>query len=234
VFFNSGLILPYLKDLADFCNEKGIKLLVDVYHALNVVPFSVKENRLENAFITGGGYKYCQLGEGNCFLRFPQNPGMRPVITGWYSEFSALAEKKKTGEIQYGQGDDLFAGATYDPTSHYRAAEVFRFFNEMNLTPEFLREVSQHQVNLLAEEFDKLDLKPEIITRNRSVDKKDIAGFLVLNTEFAGLISKELMKRNVWTDYRGNILRFGPAPYISDSRIIEAMSILREVAQDLK
>ena len=232
VFFNSGLILPGLKDLSEFCSAKGIKLLVDAYHALNVVPFSVKENKLENAFVTGGGYKYCQLGEGNCFLRFPKDSGLRPVITGWYSEFTALSEKKKTGEVLYGQGADLFAGATYDPTSNYRAAEVFHFFNEMKLTPEFLREVSQHQINLLADEFDKLDLNTEIIKRNAAVDKKDIAGFLVLYSESAGEISHKLMEKNVWTDYRGNALRFGPAPYISDSQIIEAVKILGEVIKE--
>jgi selenocysteine lyase/cysteine desulfurase len=231
VFFNSGLILPGLKDLPEFCGSKGIELLVDTYHSLNVVPFSVKENKLENAFITGGGYKYCQLGEGNCFLRFPKNTSMRPVITGWYSEFTALAEKKKSGEILYGTGDDIFAGATYDPTSNYRAAEVFRFFNEMNLTPDFLREVSQHQVSLLSNEFDKLDLNPGFIKRNLPVNKKDIAGFLVLYSESAAVISEKLREKNVWTDYRGNSLRLGPAPYISDSQITEAMQILGKVVK---
>jgi selenocysteine lyase/cysteine desulfurase len=228
VFFNSGLILPGLKDLAEFCNDKNIKLLLDVYHALNVVSFSVKEDNLEDVFIVGGGYKYCQLGEGNCFLRFPSDTKMRPVITGWYSEFTALAEKKKPGQILYGEGDDLFAGATYDPTSHYRGAEVFNFFNEMNLTPEFLREVSQHQVGLLINEFDKLDLNPDIIKRNKGIDKKEIAGFLVLYSESASNISQKLMDRNVWIDYRGNALRFGPAPYISDVQIKDAMGILGE------
>ena len=33
------------------------------------------------AFITGGGYKYCQLGEGNCFLRVP--PGCRRAMRIW-------------------------------------------------------------------------------------------------------------------------------------------------------
>ena len=48
--------------------------------------------------------------------------------------------------MAYGQGGDRFAGATYDPTSHYRAAAVFDFFRERGLTPELLREVSQHQI----------------------------------------------------------------------------------------
>jgi len=233
VFFNSGLILPGLKEVADFCNKNEIVLVIDSYHHLNVIPFSVEENNLQNAFITGGGYKYCQLGEGNAFLRSPVNCDLQPVITGWYSEFTALSSKKKTGEVLYGQKGDIFAGATYDPTSNYRAARVFQFFNEMNLTPEFLREVSQHQIGLMIDEFDKLDLDPKIITRNKSTSLENIAGFLVLYSESAGKISEKLKEKNVWTDYRGNVLRFGPAPYISDEQIKEAIKVLRNVIQSL-
>ena len=233
VFFNSGLILPGLNELADFCDKKDINLIVDVYHHLNVVPFSVEENNLQNAFITGGGYKYLQLGEGNAFLRFPKDRDLRPVITGWFSEFSVMSDKKKPGEILYGEKGDLFAGATYDPASNYRGARVFKFFEEMNLTPELLREISRHQIRTMIEEFDMLDLDPEIIRRDTNVSRENIAGFLVLNTEYAGKISDKLKEKDVWTDYRGNILRFGPAPYISDSQIKDAMKILGEVVKKL-
>ena len=233
VFFNSGLILPGLKELAGFCSENEITFVVDAYHHLNVVPFSVEEYNLQNAFITGGGYKYCQLGEGNAFLRSPKDCEMRPLITGWYSEFTALSSKKKAGEILYGQKGDVFAGATYDPTSNYRAAKVFQFFNELNLYPEFLREVSQHQIGLLIREFDKLDLDPKIIRRDTSISLENVGGFLVLYSESAGKISEMLKEKNVWTDYRGNVLRLGPAPYISDEQIKEAMKLLGVVVKNL-
>jgi kynureninase len=190
--------------------------------------------KLQNAFIVGGGYKYCQLGEGNTFLRFPKNCEMRPVITGWYSEFTALSSRKKSGEVLYGQKGDLFSGATYDPTSNYRASKVFQFFNEMNLSPEFLRKISQHQIGLLTQEFDTLNLDSKLIQRDTSISLENIAGFLVLYTESAGLISEKLKEKNVWTDYRGNVLRFGPAPYISDEQIKEAMHSLGEVVHNLK
>ncbi len=86
----------------------------------------------------GGGYKYCQLGEGNCFLRIPQGTDLRPVVTGWFSEFTALADRQRPDRVAYGEGGDRFAGATYDPTSHYRAAAVFDFFREQGLTPALL------------------------------------------------------------------------------------------------
>ena len=101
----------------------------------------------------------------------------------------------------------------------------------MNLTPKLLREVSQHQIGLMIEEFDKLNLDPRIIKRNTFVPLESIAGILVLYSESAGKISETLKEKNVWTDYRGNVLRFGPAPYISDDQIKEAMKILGEVVK---
>ncbi len=229
VFFNSGEILEGLSLLMDKCEKIGAKLLVDAYHALNVIPFSLKEEKLENAFIIGGGYKYCQFGEGNCFLRFPEDTSLRPVITGWYSEFGALSGAKKKGEVQYGSGDGLFAGATYDPTSNYRASEVIKFFNEHNLTPDFLRSVNRHQISLIANEFDKLDVDPKIITRNKDIGIGNIGGFLVLYSLYAGEIAAHLKKEGMWTDYRGDRLRLGPAPYLSDNQLITSMSILKTI-----
>lgn len=71
VLFRSAEIVPHLSELARACEATGAALLVDAYHALNVVPFDLAEHGLQSAWVTGGGYKYCQLGEGNCFLRLP-------------------------------------------------------------------------------------------------------------------------------------------------------------------
>ena len=166
VFFDNAQIVPGLGQIMEACERAGAALLVDAYHALNAIPFSLQREGLERAFVVGGGYKYCQLGEGNCFLRFPGDCELRPVLTGWYSEFDTLADPLGR-KVQYGAGPGRFAGATYDPTSHYRAAAVFDFFREHGLTPDLLREVSQHQVGLLARAFDDLDTDPERSARCR-------------------------------------------------------------------
>lgn len=95
VLFGTGRTVSELPSVAEACIRCGAELLIDAYHSLNVVPFSLRG--LENAFVVAGGYKYCQLGEGNCVLRVPPHCELRPVITGWFSEFSKLTEAKVPG-----------------------------------------------------------------------------------------------------------------------------------------
>lgn len=228
VFFGSGRIVPGLGVLAERCRRVGAALLVDAYHSLNVVPFSVRAEGLADAFIVGGGYKYCQLGEGNCFLRLPPGCRLRPVVTGWFAEFAALDQAPEAG-VGYGEGATRFAGSTYDPTSHYRAAAVFDFFAREGLDPALLRAVSRHQVGLLAARFDALALDPAVITRDRTVPLEALGGFLVLRAPAAADICRRLKAAGVWADSRGEALRLGPAPYLSDSQLEAAVAILGEV-----
>ena len=114
VFFDSGRIALGLGAVAEQCRRSGAALLVDAYHALNVVPLPLVENGLGDAYVVGGGYKYCQLGEGNCFLRLPPECELRPVITGWFSEFTALEDRSRPDRVAYGTAGDRFAGATYE------------------------------------------------------------------------------------------------------------------------
>jgi kynureninase len=233
VLFGGAQIVPGLRATLDACRRVGAELLVDAYHHLNVVPFSLEEMGLADAFVVGGGYKYCQLGEGNCFLRVP--PGrerMRPVVTGWFCEFARLAERPD-GAVPYGDGPARWAGATYDPTSHYRAARVFDFFDVQGLTPDLLRRVSRRQIGLLVARFDTLDLDPRVIDRDRTTPLDAIAGFLALRCARAGEVSRSLRARGVLTDVRGDSLRLGPAPYVADEQIAAAIDTLDDVVRTL-
>ncbi|MGH7746208.1 MAG: kynureninase, partial [Candidatus Dormibacteria bacterium] len=71
VLFEDARIVPGLDTLAAVCAGRDVELLVDVYHALGAMPYALGKRGLESAWIVGGGYKYLQLGEGNCFLRLP-------------------------------------------------------------------------------------------------------------------------------------------------------------------
>jgi kynureninase len=227
VLFEDSRIVPGLPALATACAHAGTELLVDAYHALGCVPFTVAG--LERAWIVGGGYKYLQLGEGNCFLRLPpQADELRPAITGWFTEFGEMHAARDPSATPYPVGSMRFAGSTYDPTSHYRAARVLDFFEEQSLTPERLRESYLQQTTLLAERFDELGLGD--VTRDRETPLEAFGGFLAVESERAEELSRRLLDAGVVTDSRGRYLRFGPAPYHSDEQLEAAVEELGRVA----
>jgi kynureninase len=230
VLFGNAAIVPGLRVVLAACRRAGAELLVDAYHHLNVVPFSLESEGLREAFVTGGGYKYCQLGEGNCFLRVPPHAReYRPAITGWFGEFTRLTERAD-GRVTYAEGPDRWAGSTYDPVSHYRAARVFDFFDRELLTPDRLRDLSRRQIGLLAERFDALDLDPAVIARDSSLPLERVAGFLALKSPRAGALCMQLRERGVLADFRGEVLRLGPAPYLRDDQLVRAVEELGKVA----
>ena len=229
VLFRDARIVEGLDEVAAACARVGAELMVDAYHSLNAVPFSVVKSGLGNAFVTGGGYKYCQLGEGNCFLRFPRHCRLRPVLTGWFAEFGTLTAGRGHGGPAYGEGHLRFAGSTYDPVSHYRAAAVFRFFREKGLVPERLRRIGLAQIRQLAAGIDALDLDPRILSRDRTVPLSRRGGFLALTTPVAEKICRELRGRGIHTDFRGRGLRLGPAPYVTPHQLDEAVAALGKV-----
>jgi kynureninase len=228
VLFETAEIVPGLDELARCCDTHRVPLLVDAYHHLNVVPFDIRALGLDRAYVTGGGYKYCQLGEGNCFLRAPRGHDLRPLVTGWFSEFATLAAARRPGELQYGEGAARLAGATYDPTSHYRAAAVFAFHERHGLTPARLRSISQHQVALLAAEFGALDLDARVASII-DVPVTRRAGFLAIRTPHAASLVAALAMRDVFADARGDVLRLGPAPYLSDQQLRDGIAALAVV-----
>lgn len=226
VFFQTGEIAGDLSAVAAACRHHGAELMLDTYHQLGVVPFSLRDRGLTDAFVVGGGYKYLQLGEGNCFLRWPESCELRPIATGWFADFGGLAAQDTSA---LGYSDDRFGGATYDPISHYRAAAVMDFFDEHELSAELLREVSQHQVGRLLAGFDALGVDPAVVDVDRTLPLSRRAGFLALRSSRAGKLCQALKARGVLTDSRGDTLRFGPAPYLADRQLDRAMAILGDV-----
>lgn len=228
VLFETAEIVPDLGHLAEVCERRGAVLLVDAYHHLNVVPFDLAGLGLERAFVTGGGYKYCQLGEGNAFLRVPAGCRLRPVLTGWYAEFDALEQSGPRDRVSYGEGAAAFAGATYDPTAHYRAAAVFEFHVAQGLDPQRLHAISRHQVGRLEQGLLNLELDPAVAAPVPMPPERR-AGFLAVRAADAGRLTARLRERGVRVDHRGEILRFGPAPYLSDRQLDDAVAIFGEV-----
>lgn len=233
VLFATARVVPDLAVLAQACRRRGAALVVDTYHALGALDWTIAEDDLADAFVLGGGYKYLQHGEGSCFLRWPRDCALRPVVTGWYAEFGTL-QQPAGAEVGYGEGPERFAGATYDPTSHYRAARVLDFFDSEGLDRTRLRATSRYQVGRLAAAVDDLDLPPDQLHRALAdVPGEQVGGFLALRTPHAAALQRALAGRGVLTDSRGDVLRLGPAPYLRDDQLDAAVGLLGECVRAL-
>jgi len=195
VFFESSQINPHLSDVAQLARERRIPFLIDDYHGTNVAPLSISEAKLTDCFLITGGYKYLQWGEGNCFLRFPRDCELRPVVTGWYASFSTLEQLRDLSMTQYDEGDQRFASATYDASSQYRAAKVVEFFNSQGLNKQLLRQQSQAQIGLMRNLFDQAKLPQSFIQHAHQRGLQHNGGFMALRTPFALELQEKLKLR---------------------------------------
>lgn len=224
VLFETSSIVPGLRGAIARAHAVGAEVLLDAYHAFGVVPFTIAELGPDPIFVTAGGYKYAQWGEGNCFLRVPPHSALRPIYTGWFSDFANLSAMRSGGAIGYGtRPADRFAGSTYDPTSHYRARAVIDFFDEHGLTVERLRALSLAQTGRLVAGLEGLD----VVTPR---DDGARAGFVAVRIADAGRVVDALRAQGIHTDARGDVLRLGPAPYVTDDEIDRAIAALRSIA----
>lgn len=233
IYFETCLINTHLTEIAAAAREKGIPVLIDDYHGTNVVPLSIREAGLEDCFILIGGYKYLQWGEANCFLRFPKDCDYRPAITGWFAAFNSLDQPRTDAPVEYDDGNQRFASATYDPSSQFRAAKVVEFFHEQKLTPDVLRNQYNAQVALLRERFLGKKFDTSLIRLTHEEPLENNGGFLSLTSPRARDVRAKLLENGVFTDARGDILRFGPAPYITTKQIEQAMDELEKVVHQL-
>ena len=221
VLFQTASIVPGLDQLVAFARARDVEVLLDAYHAFQVVPFQAPAG----AFVVGGGYKYAQLGEGNCFLRVPPECALRPVYTGWFAGFGALADPRDGGRVPYPERPaDRFAGSTYDPTSHYRARAVFAFFDKHDLTLERLRATSLRQTARILAGLDGY----EVVTPRPDEAR---GGFVAVRVANAREVVEGLLARGILVDARGDLVRLGPAPYLLDDELDRGVAAFRALAR---
>lgn len=214
VLFEDAYVMPRLGDIVARAVRVGAVPLVDAYHAFNVVPLDWGPAR-DKLFVTAGGYKYAQLGEGICFLRVPSDSTLRPLDTGWFADFSAL-ERERTGRVEYGPGGDRFSGATFDPTPFYRADAVLAHWDHFGLTPARLRAISVAQTRSIIAALDDARLGERIVT-SREDERR--GGFVAVRCARASDVVARLRERGIFVDSRRDLLRIGPAPYLTSDEI---------------
>jgi len=226
IYFETAEINTKLTDIAKEAKKHSIPVMIDDYHGTNVVPLSFREEELEHVYLLVGGYKYLQWGEANCFLRYPADCELRPAITGWFSAFEQLDLPRTEEPVTFDDGDQKFATATYDPISQYRAAAVTEFFQKQGLSPELLLKQYRSQVRYLRQLFDESNFEGSGIEHANKRPVEETGGFMALRSSDARKIRAHLLEKNIFTDARNDIIRFGPAPYTTSEQCEQVISEL--------
>jgi selenocysteine lyase/cysteine desulfurase len=220
VFFNSGRILNN-ETIEEIIKLKGKALFVlDAYHGFCAVPFDISIYE-DDIFYIAGGYKYAQAGAGVCFMTLPKECKLRPMITGWFASFATL-EDDSSKSVAYEDSGMRFWGSTIDFTPFYRFRAVWNFFKDEGLNVD---KFDQHIKNLQLE-FIKDNPFKKLLT---NIDLSKQGHFLTIkmdSPELAKELSSRLATNGVLTDFRGDRLRFGFAPYLNIGEVIQAKQYL--------
>ena len=237
VFFNSGLVLSN-SNIENIISKKGhAHFLLDAYHGYCAIPTNIRKYEDELYYIAGG-YKYAQSGEGMCFMTLPKNCKLRPLFTGWFSSFSSLSEDQSSKDVtsitkknqtanrvQYDDDGMRFWGSTIDFTAFFRFRAVWECFDQEKITITSIHEYVQE----LQELFLKDNPLSELLMNSDLTTQGHFLTFQTVSVELAETLHKNLAKNGIMTDFRGNRLRFGFAPYHTSDQINQVKIQLKEL-----
>ncbi len=229
VFFEDAYVLPKLSDILTRATASGAVVLVDAYHAFNVVPLQWGP-AAEHIYITAGGYKYAGFGNGICWLRVPKNCQLRPEYTGWFADFASLEAEAEPARVSYGPGAQRFAGATFDASGLYRARAALKQWDALGLDVAALRQISLRQTERIIARMDERAVGVTLVSARQGARR---GGFVSYRSPHAAAVVKALRARGVYLDARAEVLRLGPAPYLLDEEIDRGVDALCEVLKEL-
>lgn len=212
VFYNSGFVVPDLPQIVAAVPDDRTYVVVDGYHAFMALPTDLARIA-HRVFYLAGGYKYAMAGEGACFAVAPPGYAIRPVNTGWFAAFGALAQATGDDGLAYARDGARLAGSTFDPSGLFRFNAVQDWLEDLGVQ---VPQIHDH-VRGLQEAF--LQGLPATGALGRA-QLLPPAGhqrghFLTYRTTEAGRIAAALAGRGVLVDRRGDRLRFGFGIYHS-------------------
>lgn len=228
VFFKTGQVFDGLEDLAALADPKGPWVLVDGYHGFMATPTDLSA-LWDKLFYVAGGYKYAMSGEGAGLLHAPPGFCERPVVTGWYAEFGDLTGPP--GGVKYVRDAGRLWGATFDPTALYRFNAVRTMLADARLTTA---DVAAH-ARSLATQFQDAIRSGETGTLGEAEILNPVEGeaprarFLALRHPRAAEWRAGLLERNVITDVRDDVIRFGFSLYQAEDDVARLIEICRDL-----
>jgi kynureninase len=196
--------------------------MLDVYHALGVVPVDLEA--IDADFAIGGSYKYLRGGPGACFLYVhPRHldRGLRTLDIGWFAKRERFAYERPDPP-EFAAGGDAFLESTPPVLTCYQARAGQRL--ALALGAARMRAYSLEQqrrlVALLAERG--------VAAYGGTVDR---GAFVVVESPHAARWCAALAARGIVTDARGHYLRLCPDVVTRDAELARAAAVLGEIAR---
>ena len=224
VFFDSAFVVEGLESLLSRAAPDAI-VAIDGYHAFLAIPVDLA--RLgPRIFYMAGGYKYAHSGEGVCFLSIPEGCELRPVYTGWYSDFGGLTGAQQ-GALGYGDDAFRFWGSTFDASGLYRFNAVMRWLDGLGVGP---REIHAHAAALERRFLTGLAdaslaaLPVDSLTPPEGDPRGNFLAFEIADAEG---VERRLAANRIIVDRRGTRVRFGFGVYHDDAFVDTLLARLR-------
>jgi len=220
VMFNSGQRLDDLASIVAAAHAGRGRVLLDVYHALGVLPVDV--TALDVDFAVGGSYKYLRGGPGACFLYVhPRllDAGLRTLDVGLFAKRERF-RYRLPDPPEYGAGGDAWLESTPPVLTAYQARAGQQLVAA--LTPARLRRYSLEQQRVLVEAL----AGHGIAARGA---REDHGAFVVVEDARAEALSRALRDAGVVTDARGSYLRLCPDVLTTQDEMREAAATLARV-----
>jgi kynureninase len=206
VFFDSGFVVENLAEIVSHCAPTAL-VAIDGYHAFCALPVDLSAIQ-RRVFYVAGGYKYAQSGEGCAFLCIPRDCELRPLATGWFSEFGLL-DSTPSAQLGYGEKAFRFWGSTFDASGLYRFNAVMGWLQALGATPE---RIHQHARQLQQQFLDVIAAaRLPLLPIHALIPPPDLprGNFCTFDLADAETAEHRLAADQIRVDRRGRRLRFG-------------------------
>ena len=220
VMFQSGQVMPEIKEIVAAAHAAGARVLLDVYHSLGVFPIDLTALNVD--FAVGGSYKYLRGGPGACFLYVaPRHLDTRlaTLDTGWFAK-EAPFTYARPDPPRFAAGGDAWLESTPAvlPLFQARAGQQFTQAIGVARLRAYSLELQNRLVRLLAERG--------VTAQGGTIDR---GAFVTVRAHSAETLSAQLESRGIVTDARGEWLRLCPDVLTTEAELEAAAAALAEI-----
>jgi len=214
-------VLPALPALIEAAHSGGARVLLDVYHSLGVLPVDI--GALDADFAIGGSYKYLRGGPGAGYMYLhPRHldAGFSTLDIGWFAKKNKF-DYVRPDPPEFAAGGDALLESTPPVLTCYQARAGQLFTAAVGVAR--LREYSLAQQRILIGHLSESRVRGE-------GGSDDRGAFVVVRSGQARAWARELERRGVLVDSRGDLLRLCPDLLSTKAELAFAAQCLRDIA----